>query len=154
MFSFSFLPTLPSRLDTGPRSLHSGGSMAREQKSSGTLSSWGSSPGGRRMCWGTRVAFSLGTGWCWCSRGSRNGGWSAWHVYGQVSEQGWGYHLEPTHLPEFCRVHMVWEMEQSELYVEFCLLPLCLTVTNLIEHGGPGSNVIEESRSVCGSREH
>lgn len=39
MCSISFLPTLLSRLGTGPRSLHSGGSMAREQRSSGTLRS-------------------------------------------------------------------------------------------------------------------
>lgn len=58
---FFFLPAPPSRLDTAPQILPSGGSMAQERRSSGALRSWGSSPGRQPMCWGVHVACSLGT---------------------------------------------------------------------------------------------
>ena len=101
MFSISFLPIQFSRLATGLQSLPSGGLMVQEQRSSGALKSWGSSPGRRLMCWRVPVACSLETEWCWCSRGSRSGGWSAWLVCGQVSEPAWDSQVGLTYLPEF-----------------------------------------------------
>ena len=145
---FSFLPMQLSRLGTGPQSLPSGGLMVQEQRSSGALKSWESNPGRQLMCWRVPVACSLETEWCWCSRGSRSGGWSAWLVCGQVSEQGWDSQLgliQPARVSAASTMSGRWS--KSNLLWSLVYFPF----THQSHHDcvqGPDSTVIDQ-RGMC-----